>query len=537
MSSKVANYLQSHLVGEIYTRMDVREAYARDSGIMTDKPELVVFPRTTNDVRKLTRFAWQLAEKGHVMPLAVCGSGGDVTGASLSSGAVIDMARHMDAIYEYEPKQKLLRLQPGATAASIQSALRLHGSTVPALDNGASDSLGGAIAGDTSGMLSGAMGSMGAWVSQLEVILDNGDVLQTGPISKRELNKQMGKPGRIGDIYRGIDTILEDHKDLIASLAKADVADRSGYPGIASVRQRSGGIDLTPLFVGSQGSLGVIVEAIIKAEFIPSEPQAAVLLFDSSESARDAADIIAKTGPSVLEYYDGRFYQAAREQGKTFAWVGDELPQQVGAMLWVGYHSFRARGIKKSLKKLIKIAAEYQAAIVTTDDNDYTHLLSLRDLPDYVDAPVARVDRGALLLGDGMFVPAERLEVFLAGLADLEKKLRLELPLEGSILNGVYRLHPSLSMRRVTDKQKVFKLLDSLQTLLVGCDGALVGAGGEGRLLGRFAHSSWSEEYADMMAKVKQVFDPYGLFNPTVKQSNNLRTLASKMASDNPRRK
>ena len=533
--SKVANYLQSHLVGEIYTRMDVREAYSRDSGVMAEKPDLVIFPRTTNDVRKLVRFAWQLAEKGHAMPITAAGGGGDVTGASLSSGAIVDMTRYMDAISEYEPKQKLLRLQPGATAASIQSALRLNGTVIPALDAGASDTLGGAIAGDAIGMLSGSMGSMGAWVSRLEVVLDTGELLQTGPVSKRELSKGMGTQSRIGDIYRGIDTILEDHKDLLAAMAKSEVTDRSGYPGIAKVRQRGGGIDLTPLFVGSQGTLGVIVEAIVKAEFVPSEPQAAVLLFESSEAARDAADAIVKTGPSVLEYYDARFYEAAREQGKVFAWAG-ELPDKVDAVRWVGYHSFNSRGVRKNLKKLTKIAAERQATMVSSDKNDFEHILSFRDLPSYVDAPVGKVDRGALLLGDGFFVPAERLEAFLGALTDLEKSLKLQLPIEGSLLSGVYRLHPSLSMKRVSDKQKVFKLLDGLQAVLAGCNGALVGSGGEGRLLGRFAHSAWDDEYRDMMAKVKQVFDPHGIFNPSSKQANDLKTMAGNMASDNPKK-
>lgn len=535
--SKVADYLQSHLLGEIYTRMDVREAYAHDGSVLTQKPEFVVYPRNVNDVRKIMRFAWQLAEKGHKLPVTVSGGGGDVTGASLSKGTIIDMSRHMDQIFEYDAKQKLLRLQPGASAAAIQSALRLHGTLVPSLDETTTETLGGAIGNDTGGYLSGSMGTMRQWVSQLEVVLDNGEILQTGRISKRELNKLRGVTGRVGDIYRGIDTVLEDHKELLDELAKTkeDIADRSGYPGIVSVRGKGGSIDLTPLFLGAQGTLGVVVEAIIKAEFTPKEPVAAALFFTKASDARDAADELAATDPSALEYYDGRFFTEAGSQGKTFQWLGDV--GKAGAVIWMSYHSFNQRWIKKSLKKLTKIADKYEANLVTSNDHDFESMLSLRSMPEFVDTPSGVVDHGAVPLLDGVYVPSTHFEQFVKNLSKLEKSLHMTLPLEGSLLSSTFRVHPTLNMRKVSDKQKVFKLLDELTNLVESHDGALVGVGGEGRLLGRFARRSWDEEYEQMMEEIRKVFDPFGILNPEAKQAHELKTLVGMLSSSNPKKK
>lgn len=511
-------------------------AYARDGSVLEQKPELIVFPRHTNDVRKLMRFAWQLAEKGHKLPVTVSGAGGDVTGGTLSKGAIIDMSRHMDNVYEYDAKQKLLRVQPGASAAAVQSALRLGGTTLPALDETTSETVGGAIGNDTGGYLSGSMGMMRDWVSQLEVVLDNGEVMQTGPISKREFNKLRGTQGRVGDIYRGIDTVLEDHKDLITDLAKSDLIDRSGYPGIANVRQKGGGIDLTPLFVGSQGTLGVVVETILKTEFIPKEPQAAALFFDSVEQAHDAADDLASTRPSALEYYDGRFFHEASAQGKTYQWLG-EIAGAPAAIVWVSYHSFGARSGKKNFKKLAKLAVKYDATLYTSADHDYESMLSLRGMIDYIDTPSSHIDHGALRLMDGMHVPAAQFDQFMTGLRKLETSLHMTLPLEGSLLAGLYRIHPTLSMRRVSDKQKVFKLLDELTKLTAACGGALIGVGGEGRLLSRFARSQWDEEYTAMMDEIRAVFDPHNILNPETKRSHELKTLVSQLSSDNPSKK
>lgn len=533
--SKVADYLQSHLLGEIYTRMDVREAYAHDGSILTQKPEFVVFPRNTNDVRKIMRFAWQLAEKGHKLPVTVSGGGGDVTGGSLSKGTIMDMSRHMDSIFEYDAKQKLLRLQTGASSAAILSALRLHGTLIPGLDSSTNETLGGAISNDTGGYLSGSMGTMREWVSQLEVVLDNGEVLQTGRVSKRELNKLRGTGGRVGDIYRGIDTILEDHKALLDELDKTGIDDRSGYPGIIDVSGKGGSLDLTPLFLGAQGTLGVVVEAIVKAEFTPKEPQAIALFFTKAEKARDVADELAATDPSALEYYDGRFLVEANSQGKTFQWLGEVGKAE--AVIWLSYHSFNPRQIKKNLKRLEKLADSHGAVMVKSVDYDYESLLSLRTLPTYVDTPSSHVDHGAVPLFDGLYVPSARFEQFVNGVADIEKKLHMTLPIEGSLLASTYRIHPTLSMRKVSDKQKVFKLLDELNALVIDNGGALVGLGSEGRLLGRFARSAWDEEYSQMMDEIRAVFDPYNILNPEAKRSHELRTLVGMLSSTNPTKK
>jgi hypothetical protein len=61
--SKIAKYLNEHIMGEITGAKAVRERFSRDRSVLTIKPELVMFPRVTNDLRKAARFSWQLAEK------------------------------------------------------------------------------------------------------------------------------------------------------------------------------------------------------------------------------------------------------------------------------------------------------------------------------------------------------------------------------------------------------------------------------------------------------------------------------------------
>ena len=83
--SKVAQYLNEHLVGEASSTAAVREYYATDGGVLAIKPEIVAYPRLTNDIRKIARFTWQLAEKGHVLGITVRGQGRNAASHPASS--------------------------------------------------------------------------------------------------------------------------------------------------------------------------------------------------------------------------------------------------------------------------------------------------------------------------------------------------------------------------------------------------------------------------------------------------------------------
>src|SRR5690606_3006343 len=138
----------------------------------------------------------------------------------IGPGIILSMPAHMNRIFEYEPKQRLVRLQPGVNASALSSALALQGVRIPALPiSSFYSTVGGAVANNSSSVISGKYGAMNEWVDRLEVVLASGEVIQTGRISKRELSRKKGLGTLEGDIYRAIDSLIEDNKELIDALA------------------------------------------------------------------------------------------------------------------------------------------------------------------------------------------------------------------------------------------------------------------------------------------------------------------------------
>lgn len=524
--SKIAAYLQEHIQGEVSTNVAILEALSTDGSVLQLIPEMVVYPRVTNDIRKVARFTFQLAEKGHILPLTPRGAGTDLTGGAIGKGVIVALPAHMNRLFELDAKQKLVRVQPGMSAKALNDALALQGLAVPAFLSLAIDTtVGGMVATDDSGPLSGKYGTAGAWVHQLEVVLANGDVLQTGRLSKRELNKKKGLQSFEGEIYRSLDNLINDNQELIDTKIASDVRDNVGYSTIAKVKQKDGSFDLTPLFVGSQGTLGIISEMIMKTEFVSAHSSIAVATFASTEAARDAIDHLAALSPAFLEYFDSGFFDLAAERGKTYDFYKN-ADSIVEAVLLVGFDDFSDRSNAKKLKKVMKLLDTEGVQVTGVSGEDVSELAAIREVSSYLLTPAGK-DVSAPPIVDGAYIPGERLEDFLIAVKGLSVKYGFILPVYSRTLEGLVFTRPTLQLHKVSDKQKIFKLLDEYASLVAQYGGHLIGDTGEGRVKANFAYKQLDSDVLELFASIKSIFDPNGIMNPGVKQPTELRQLVS----------
>ncbi|HEV7951868.1 MAG TPA: FAD-binding oxidoreductase [Candidatus Saccharimonadales bacterium] len=529
--SKVAAYLQEHILGEVSTDPAILKTLGMDASVLEISPEMAVYPRVTNDIRKVARFVYQLSEKGHVMSITVRGSGSDQTGAAIGKGISIVLPAHMNRIFELDSKQKLVRVQPGVNAKALNDALLLQGMFIPALPTSAAYStIGGAVANNASGPLSGKYGDMSEWVHQLEVVLVNGDVLQTERLSKRELDKKKGLQTLEGEIYRRLDNLIEDNRQLIDDKLVSDIRDNVGYSAITKVKRKDGSFDLTPLIVGSQGTLGIISEMILKAQYISTQQVSAFITFANKESARDLLEKFTALKPSVLEYFDGQLFVEAEKQGKTYPFY-DASSGAFEAGVMIGFDDFSDRARQNKLKKVTKLIESVDAQISVEGTDDAGQLFSAREVTTYLLAPVGK-DVSAPPIVDGAYIPNERFEDFQTAVAALAAKHHINLPIHTRALDCIVYARPALELRKIADKQKIFKLLDEYAALVERHGGHLIAEAGEGRVKARFAHKNIGEDVAELFASIKAIFDEHTILNPGVKQSVDLRTLVADLRTD-----
>jgi FAD/FMN-containing dehydrogenase len=532
--SKIAKYLNEHILGEITGAKAVRERFSRDRSVLSIKPELVMFPRVTNDIRKAARFSWQLAEKGHVLPLTVRGAGSDETGAAIGKGLIINTTAHLNNIIYLALKDKdhFVHVQPGVTFKALNDTLNWHGLAVPTYPASAAFStIGGAVASNTGGQFSGKAGLTGDWVQRLEVVLANGDLIETTRLRKHEVSKKIGLQTFEGEIYRKLDGLIEDNQVLINEKLSGSTVDNTGYARISQVKQKDGSFDLTPLMVGNQGTLGIISEIVLKTDYISKDIAALAAVVSSSEVARDAVDALKKLDSDSLEIIDGQLFDQARESGKSYPFFSStDSDDAIGAVIYAQFNDFSEHAREHKIKKAQKILKPYNATIVTTDDHTLDELQAIREVASTIHASDNGLDAYPPLI-DGASIPTDRREEFSMAVMELASKHHVKLPLHTRVLDGVVYTRPALQLDKVSDKQKVFKIISEYAQLVDKFGGTFLADSSEGRLKANAAYSIIDEDVQQLYEQIRVIFDPFGTLNPGVKQPSDIKSLVEALRS------
>lgn len=516
--NKVAHYLQEHLTGEVMTSVDARRYFSTDASIFAVPPAIIVYPRNENDVRKTARFTWQLAERGRIIPTTARGSGTDLGGAAIGPGIVMAFPAHMNRILELDGKSGRVTVEPGINYAKLQQTLHTHSRFLPPSPASAEYStVGGAIANNASGEKSIKYGSTREYVKRLKVVLANGEVIEARRLSKRELSKKLGLATFEGEVYRSLDSLIEENASLIRESPIEVTKNAAGYD-LADVKRKDGSFDLTPLLVGSQGTLGIVTEATLDTEVFSPASTLIAALFDDIQVAEQVIADLRKFSdrPSALEMVDDHLlnFVQAHNPNQLKAVLQPPFPKIV---LLIEFDSASDRVQKRMVKKTLKLLRKYQVSFkMETDMQKKDELWKLRDSAAVIMSHSERNAKAIPLIDDGV-VPVDRFGEYLKGVYDLFTKYNLQVAVWGHAGDANLHVQPVLDLAQVGDRQKAFKIMDEYYQMVIGMGGTTSGEHNDGRLRAPYLPKLYGQEMYNLFVRVKQIFDPYGTLNSGVK--------------------
>jgi FAD/FMN-containing dehydrogenase len=524
---KVAEYLRSHLDGEVSDSSDVREHFSTDAGLVKQAPQTVVYPYSEQDVRKVARFSWQLAEKGKKVAITGRGLGSDWSGGAVGESLIVAMPTHMNKILELDSRKGQVVLEAGATMGKVSQTLVTHGLFLPYEPLSSEFStVGGAVATNSNGLRSAKYGSIGKNINSLKVVLSSGELVKTERISKRELKKKMGQATFEGEIYRGIDAILNDSADLVASFS--GVSEHLPI-NICDVRHKDGSVDLTPLFVGSQGTLGLITSVDVKASAYNPALCQAIVGFASQEDFYASAAEISKLSPSIFTVVEKPTLQifGALQPMYVAKQFGEQSPE---IMVLLEFDDFSTRSRKKASRRLRKMCAKINASITfaTSEKNKediskFFRMFSILMQTEF--------DKTVAVPGlDSSFVHIDSYRDVSAKATEVFAKSGTRYVSWYDYQTGVLRYFPFIDLRTMGGKQKLMSIIDQVSRVIIAGKG-VVGIQGGGRLAAQYHREMCGDVLYDVLLKVKALFDPYNVLNPGVVFNVDPKVNAAKMVA------
>lgn len=530
--NKVAHYLQEHLDGEVITSSDARRYFATDGSILQLTPDVVVYPRSESDVRKAARFSWQLAERGRIIPITARGNGTDQSGAALGEGIILAFPAHMHRVLEYDGKTGVVAVEPGANYGKLQQTLITHGRFLPPFPASLEYStIGGAVSNNAAGEKSVKYGATGEYVRGLRVVLANGEIIETGLLNKRDLNKKLGLTTFEGEVYRAVDALAEEYSETIAKSVLGLSKNAAGY-NLADVKQKEG-FDLTPLFVGAQGTLGVITEMLLDSELYNTHKSLFSVKFKSVKKAVKAIEALRKLSsmPSSIEMIDGNLLDLVNElnSNQLKGLIAKPFPK---IHLIVEFDDLNDRTQKRLSKKAEKIFTDNDGEfIMTTDAVEQEKIWRLRHLSSVVATHTSGKARALPMIEDGV-VPVEKLAEYIEKVYELFEKNKLQVAIWGHAGDGNVHMQPFLDLDHVGDRQKLFRLLVEYYEIVLKLGGTTSGENNDGRIRAPFLQKLYGDDIYEVFRKLKHIFDPHGILNPGVKIDVKLDDLKPMLRSE-----
>ncbi|MBQ9018464.1 FAD-binding oxidoreductase [Candidatus Saccharibacteria bacterium] len=502
---KLARYLNQLTVGNVFDSADVLEAYSTDRSVLRIKPRLVALPESTDDVRRLMRFCFQLAAKGIDVPVTVRGSGLDETGADLGNGMIVSTEK-LNRLLEADRRERLVRVQAGITLKELNTALSVNGLMIP-IDGHEMETIGGIISNCPKDAYSGQYGGIMRYVDRIEVVLPNGDILQTDRVGGHGLSRAINAKTLEGNIYRKIKDICDD-TELLAEIKKT--GGLVGYSNITKVHYKNS-FDLMPLFFGAQGTLGVITEVILRAVPIEKVPKRVVATFEDYHDAEKFMETANALGPLCLDIYDINIIRTAEESGKRLSSITKNMEK--GFVVYAEYNRRRNRCLnkllllKKSLPKGSQLLIDSPRNTVALDEFQNS-LVSFLNNTRSSERPAIVTD---------FYVPARNMSSFINDLYVVERELKLDLAIYGSFSTSIYHLRPKFNVEDSNFSRLATTFLRTGAFVIRRQGGSLTGGTPEGRVKAIVTNTEMPETMTKAYTELKRTFDQYNIMNPAIK--------------------
>jgi len=486
--SELLSSLREKIRGEVNSTSLKRAEYSTDASNYRVLPAVVVIPLDKEDVIAALEIARKLD-----IPLTLRGGGTSVAGNSIGSGIIVDTSVHMNKVLEINPEEKTAKVQPGVILDALQKEAAKFGLRFgPDPSTQSRATLGGMIANNACGAHALAYGKTADNVVELEIIDGRGRIYTAS-------NDLSAVDGLNELVMSNLATIRTEFGTFARQV--------SGYSLEHLLPEKKN--NLAAMLAGTEGTLGIVLEATVKLVPMSKAPALVVLGYPTMADAADDVPNLTQFKPLAMEGMDSNLVDVAHRHsaGKSFP----ELPSGNGwLMIEVGGDT--PEMAMSSAEKLVS-AATTKSVKIYPAGKDASALWRLRsDGAGYAGRTAS--DKQAWPGWEDAAVPPKFLGTYLRKLDVLMDKYGLSgLPF-GHFGDGC--VHVRIDFPLENDGEVMRNFILEATDLVLSLGGSPSGEHGDGRARSELLSKMYSKESLALFSGIKELFDPQNILNPGV---------------------
>nr|WSY54017.1 FAD-binding oxidoreductase [Streptomyces sp. NBC_00886] len=472
--------LRKTVRGEVGFDVTSRALTTMDASNYRRVPLGVVAPRDADDVA-----ATLAACRAHGVPVVARGGGTSIAGQATGTGVVLDFTRHMNGLLSLDPESRTAIVQPGLVLDRLQQAAAPHGLRFgPDPSTHSRCTLGGMIGNNSCGSHSVAWGTTADSVSELSVITARGDHLRPG-------QDWAGAPEGLRPLVEGeLARLRTGFPDLPRRI--------SGYALDALLPEK--GADVARSFCGSEGTLGILTEAVVRLVEAPRARALAVLAYADESAAADAAAGLLVHEPLTVEGMAADLVRSTADLPRGGAWLFVETGGDTEA---------EARAHAETIVR----AADVLDSLVVTDPSSQRALWRIRE--DASGTATRMPDGAEAWPGwEDCAVPPARLGAYLRDFRGLLGTHHLRGTPYGHFGDGCIHVRIDFDLMTEAGVARFRRFSEELAELVVAHGGSLSGEHGDGQARAELLPKMYGAEMVTLFERVKAVWDPDDLLNP-----------------------
>lgn len=522
--------LKKQIKGEVSVDVATRHHVSHDASIYQLIPDFVATPQDTEDIEKLVGFVSKHKPTYPKLSITPRSAGTDMSGGAIGNSILLEMTPHFNQVHSL--KKNILHTQPGVFIRDIDPVLhaqQLQIGSTPA--SRALCTIGGIVANNSGGEQSLRYGNADRSVRELEVVLADGKAYTIKPLTKKQLDRKITEKTYESELYRRVFELIENNYDLVKNARPRVNKNSMGY-NLWSVWDRDTGIfDMTQLFTGSQGTLGIITD--IKIETVPKAPHSGLLLayLPSLRHLGEVITTVMEHNPATFEGFDDITFNLGIRYFKTFR-------KQLGTREYLRQQAHLIKSVAKfkghlpNLLLMIEFDGETQAEVIEKISHLHDDLKKFKirmdiESDEASSAPFWSIRRAALALLrnqvkgryaspfiDDMAVHPKHLPHFIPELRKIIRKYKLPATIQGHFGDGNFHIIPLMDITGSKDQAKLEPIMRELIPIVLKYEGTMAGEHNDGMVRGAWLPALFGQDMYALFRQTKEIFDPQYIFNP-----------------------